>query len=564
MLRRRLALAAAVALAVFLAAELVARATRDWPILVGNLPSEPDLGYHMAPFTQGNCSDARGPASFRLNSLGFRGPELPEEGAPRVAGKTRILFVGDSFMTPSLRDEELIQTVCTKELGERGIEAEAFTLCCNDYSTSQELLLLERHGERVHPDVVVLEVYPMNDVGGNGLELAGLVETCAGDYVRPYVVPDGDGLRWTWAQPVRSFLRRHLMTFALLDRAMISRASDGGPFAWYAPWPLPPLSQNKRLKMGLGPAERCEIFLEHAPDHPWEHAWQITERLLLTMAERARLLGARFLALIVPAMDQVELNAATYGEDLWVEQGGGAKFLAAFDRSLPERRLAAFSLRTGVEMRLLLEPLRDQARDGKTNYLGDAHLNGRGCALGGKITADWIAGSDAFPAARPGSPLSSPTRLVPPDESAPRLLELNHEYEPMLAMGWYPYLDERSGRIAWAAGQVCAVLLPLRSRDRLIVKGWLPPHANLPSTITVQTGRGSATKELETAGPFEVQLEVSGESDGRLTRVQLEVSRTFSPGENDWRPFGAFITSIELRAPEEHAPGKRARAHPPR
>ena len=214
------------------------RATKDPPIYVGMLPFDPDLGLRLPRSYEGMGYDERGGFPYRLNAMGFRGPELPAEGQPRAAGRTRILFVGDSFLNASaVREDELIQTVCARTLNERGIPAEAFTVCCSDYGTAQELLLLERHGESVRPDVVVLEAYPANDVANNSLELAGKVETSAGDYIRPYFVPDGEGFERTWAQPVRAFFRRHLRSFALLDRALITRAKEDERFAWYAPGP---------------------------------------------------------------------------------------------------------------------------------------------------------------------------------------------------------------------------------------------------------------------------------------------------------------------------------------
>ena len=44
--------------------------------------------------------------------------------------------------------------------------------------------------------------------------------------------------------------------------------------------------------------------------------------------------------------------------------------------------------------------------------------------LAGAIVADWIAGGEAFPAARPDAALSAPVVLLPPAESAPRRIEL--------------------------------------------------------------------------------------------------------------------------------------------
>jgi hypothetical protein len=550
MVRRRvLAIAALASLAAAVAVELVVRATREPPVYIGLLPFDPELGYRMPPSFQGAAYDERGTSVYRLSSLGFRGPELPAPGEPKPAERTRVLFVGDSFLTPTVRDEDLVQSACVSALGERGIAADAYTLCCNDYGTAQELMLFERHGERVRPDAVVLVVYPANDVAGNSVELAGRVETCAGDYLRPYLVPHGEAFEVTWAQPARAFLRRHLRSFALLDRALIARAKEGGLFAWYAPWPLDLPRTAERLRAGLSPAEWLEVFREHDPEHPWERAWRVTEELLLAFAARARELGARFLVLVVPATRQAEINSFTYCSDLWTERFGGGARLAQLDMDLPDRRLAALGRRTGIEVRLLLEPLRAAARAGTASYMSDGHLNGRGGALAGAVVADWIAGGDGFASAGIDAHFTSAASLLPPAESAPRRLDLDDERARLLLVdGWNPYLEPGTGRLAWAASPVARVLLPVRRGDRVVVSGWLPPHAE-PTTLGVEGAGASAKRKLAPGVSFEAELEAGANAElpGPLTPLELRFSGSFRPAPDEWRRFGAYVTSIELR-----------------
>jgi hypothetical protein len=549
MARRRAIAIAAVAgvLIAVLVLELVAR-TQPPPVFIGLLPFDPDLGYRMPLSHHGLDYDERGRFEYRLNSLGFRGPELPDEGQAMVPGLTRILFVGDSFLTPSLRDEELIQTTCTRELSRRGLEAEAYTLCCNDYGTAQELLLLEQYGPRVQPDAVVLEVFPHNDLANNTLELAGLVETSAGDYIRPYFVPHGEDLEQTWAQPSRAFLRRHLRCFALLDRALIERAKGGGLFAWYAPWPLTQLGMAERLKRGSAPAESRELYREHAPGHPWERAWEVTGALVRAFADRARGLGARVLVLVIPSIQQVEVNAITYCIEAQIEQARGAAPLAPIDPNLPERRLADVGRKAGIEMRFLLEPLRAAALSGKTSYGNDGHLNGRGSTLAGRVVADWVAGGNEFPSSGIDAPLSAPVSLLPTDEGAPRRFDLEGEGKPLfLGSGWFPYVEAETGRLVWASAVQSTMLLPLRAGDRLVVAGKLPAHAPLSTLTLAISSQRRVVEDLHPGEPFEAQLKVRDPGcTGCLLPVSLSFSRGFRPLDT-WREFGAFLTGVELR-----------------
>lgn len=552
--RRRLKpiVAAAALLVACLALEGVVRLTREPPVYIELLGFDPDLGFTLPGPFDGVNFDERGRFPYLLNSQGFRGPELPPEGTPKPAGAKRILFLGDSFLTASsVREEELMAKVCARTLHERGIPAETYTVCCDDYGTAQELLLLERYGERVQPDWLVLAVYPPNDVANNSLNLAGMVETSAGDYIRPYLVPDGaGGFERTWAQPVRAFLRRHLRSFALLDRALITRAKTGA-FAWYAPWPLTHPWLDERLRAGQAPAEWLEVFREHDPGHPWERAWRVTRELVLAVGARARALDARLLVLVIPACHQAELNAVSYRLKFEIEQHGGGGTLHTFDLNLPEQRMAAFCREADIDVRLLLEPLRAAVvRSGRTSYQRDGHLNGRGNALAGAIVADWITGGDEFPSARADAPLSAPGRLLPPSESAPRWLDLQDEQSGVqLGEGWLPYLATDTGRFSWASSSQSVLLLPLPSGDRVTVEGWLPPHAQFPSTMTIEVpGLGRVQQQLEAPGPFQAALALSAPTlAGRLTPVFLSFSETFHPEVGDWRRFGAILTGAGIR-----------------
>lgn len=543
--RRKTIVALATLLGACLLLELGVRLTQDPPIYIGNLPFDPDLGYTMPGSYEGENFDERGRFPMRLSTLGFRGPELPPEGASKPAGVQRVLFVGDSFLTPTVREEELIQTTCERALREHGLETETYTLCCNDYGTAQELLLLERYGARVQPDVVVLEVHAPNDLANNSLYLAGQVETSAGDYLRPYLVPRAaGGFEHTWAQPLRAFLRGHLRSYALLDCALISRAGEGA-LAWYAPWPLVHLSARKG-----GPPEWLEVFHAHDPGDPWERAWDVTRELVLAVGERARALDARLLVLVLPACMQVELNALTFSSELEINRPRTQR-QGPHDRNLPERRIADFCRAAQLDVRLLLEPLRGAAaRNGRTNYLGDGHLNGRGNALAGAIVADWIRGVDEHPSVRADAPLSAPTKLLPSDESAPRWLDLQDEgCVNLLSRGWLPYTAADTGRFSWAPSARSELLLPLLGGDRLVVEGWLPPHAKVPALLTIEArGRKKEERQLGTTGPFHLEFILPEHKlTSGLTPILLTFSETFSPAPGDWRHFGAFLTGVGIR-----------------
>jgi hypothetical protein len=537
------------------ALELLARTVLAPPIYLGTFPFEPELGYRAQNDYARVNFDERGAFSFRLNSEGFRGAELPAPGTPKVAGTQRVLFLGDSFVNAwAVRAEEHMAEVTRRILAARGIASEPFVLGCSDYGTAQELLLLERHGERLRPDAVVLALYPANDVANNALVLAGQVETSAGDYVRPYFVPDGaGGFARTFAQPLRALLRSHSKAFARLDRALIVRG-ERAPFRWYAPWPLRHPWVDERLAADRAPAEWLEVFRPHAPGEPWEEAWEVTRALLAAVQARCQALGARLLVLVIPCTQQVEVNGIVARTAHELEAAGAGAYLAALDLALPERRLLELGRALGFEVLAALEPLRAQVRaSGASCYAGDGHWNGRAHAVAGALVAGWLAGDEAAPAARALPEDSRPVPLVPAFDDSPRWLQLEGPV-PFLAGGWHAELD--GARLCWAAAERAAILVPLEPGETLALEGWRPAHA--PSCTLILEVPGIALTSCPLPpGAFRIELALGPAAlAAGLWPVALTFDATYAPAPDDpadWRRFGARITGIGTGASEGRA-----------
>jgi lysophospholipase L1-like esterase len=153
--------------------ELVVRAIEGapWPeqLPLVRVKADPDVGWLMIP------NDVHYTYTFRvqLNSLGFRGPEVPEKSQTEY----RILAIGDSMVYgQGLKDEQLMTTrlqnnlenlrpLCHVRVINMGIRA---------YQTNQELALLKKVGLALKPDLVILFFY-LNDFDSTNI---------AGSYAR--------------------------------------------------------------------------------------------------------------------------------------------------------------------------------------------------------------------------------------------------------------------------------------------------------------------------------------------------------------------------------------------
>jgi len=513
---KRLAVLLASALAAAALIELGARLLVAPPLFRPGAVLDPVLGHRPVARERVENADERGAFSFVLNSEGYRGPELPAESSAKPDGTLRLLFLGDSFLFGrAVRDEELVDAATVRELAARSIPAAAWNLGVPDYGTLQELLLFQREGARVRPDVVVLLVFPGNDVANDCLELAGKTPGNDGDYVRPYAVDDGDAL--AFAHPLRAFLRDHLRAFAALEMHFLGLAAERG-WSW-ATWG----AQDPAELTRTGDA----VLAPPPAGSAWDVAWRRTEELLARFRDEVHARGAELLVLVAPRRNQVQHEG--FAEDLLASQPHAFDGL---DWNYPERRLQAFCARERIPAVLLLEDLRAAiAADPTPVFAADFHFSGRAHALAARRTAEWIAewvarraqgaafepASDAF---------SAPVDVVAPERCLTALDFVRAPRFEFLGAGFGPWRLDWSGKGPGLPASREARLYLRTGRGDFLLRGAVPVKPPARIELAFDGVKLAHALEVTEKGAFELRVpraELPAELPAR-TQVTLSVA----------------------------------------
>jgi len=150
-------------------------------------------------------------ATYRINSLGLRGPEMPTH---KPAGQRRILMLGDSYAFGLGVDQDGIVTAALeRDLDDRPGPIRALDMGVPGYHTGQELALLERQGFDLEPDLVVL-FYCSNDESEEGFQYDPVIGVLYGD-----VLP----VPYSW----KYYLRRSAIYGFLADRVARAKLESG-------------------------------------------------------------------------------------------------------------------------------------------------------------------------------------------------------------------------------------------------------------------------------------------------------------------------------------------------
>ena len=294
----------------------------------------PVLGWSQEPDARYDYLVSGEEVHVEFNSLGFRDVE---RSVANPDNSRRIVVVGDSFCEAvEVNLEDTFHQRLQKMLNQKSDERwEVINLGVGDFGSVQELIALTDYGLAYAPEIVVFQIFPLNDICNNSLELHGLCKS-PNDPYRPYFKEENGKLTLTSAQPVRNFLRRYLATYGVLERATLT---------YLLPPPDPEdnkYRQQRMIELGYAPVDPLLVTYMDADDQiaPVAAGWRILERVL---AEMDRLLSDREVHLI-PLVIPFEARVGP----AWAEFAESAPDLVMIP-DYPERRLRKTCERLGLD-----------------------------------------------------------------------------------------------------------------------------------------------------------------------------------------------------------------------
>ena len=248
----------------------------------------PDLGWTLDPVhrrVQG------------LNSRGFRSPQV---NRMKPEGTRRLLNLGDSFSAGmNVAYGETYPGLLGDRLSRNGESWEVINLAVGDWGTNQQLIALQTLGLELKPDVVVLQVFPFNDLCNNSVVLA---HTCSmQDLFRPYLNSNIPELQPVFLNPIRAEFRRRFRIFGLLEEPAVRaslwlqevRPGDGKSTQQYF------LKHARRAGLSVGGALASLLPEDHQPP-PLRRAWKDTEDVLKRVKSLLDREQIPLIALVIP------------------------------------------------------------------------------------------------------------------------------------------------------------------------------------------------------------------------------------------------------------------------
>ncbi|HMC56037.1 MAG TPA: SGNH/GDSL hydrolase family protein [Gemmatimonadaceae bacterium] len=259
-----------------------------------NWKFHPVLGWSQVPNGKYETLLNGKPLRVRFNSLGFRDEEHQLAKPP---GVKRIVVIGDSFSEAvQVNVEETFHHLLQGMLNAHGgTRWEVINIGVGDFGTAQEYIALVRYGLAYQPDVVIHEIFPLNDICNNGIELVDLCRS-KNDQYRPYFVEKDGDLAQTYSQPVRNWMRHHVVTFNVMEYWLQKLAGFD---------PQSPKDRWRPLKLLIAGFKSLDPLLYtyvHADAQPKSvaDAWRVTDRLIERIADTSKARGAAYIGMVVP------------------------------------------------------------------------------------------------------------------------------------------------------------------------------------------------------------------------------------------------------------------------
>jgi hypothetical protein len=355
---------------------------------------DPLLGWRKVPNKRGKHVACEYRTDESINSKGIRGPEYSYQ---KQANEYRILALGDSFTEGyTVEFHELFSEILKNRLNtSREKYYEVINAGTGGYSTDQELLFFQYEGRKYKPDLTILMFYYKNDV----------IYNIRDRYLRghkPLFILEDYKLKLTnvpvpimrsqskkaeedieFSQRVKLWLYENYYTYNFVVRRIKN--------TYYSNW--------LAIKLGLFEETKNEGFPVSIPDRYriWEktlsaefqHAWNITERLILKLKEEVNSIGSKFFLFHIP------FEASIYPEEWQVLKRKYGVSDAEWSIEQPSLILEGICKRNHIDCLIPITAFRDEAKRmkaaGKRLYFPlDGHWNAHGHKLAGDTLADYI------------------------------------------------------------------------------------------------------------------------------------------------------------------------------
>ena len=343
---------------------------------VGRLP----LPLSHSRFAEPGEFDVR----LQFNAMGFRDPHID---FPEAATGTRILAVGDSFVTAW---EVELNYRWTEQMHRFRSDWNILNLGMRNWGIDQTYLNLLNYPLKKQPDIVLLMFFTGNDVSDN--YRSGIIKT---PWDAPHFLPTDSttdlnslnelqkvpwsGYRDPFDEPKRlsfpkninAWLRLHSVVYRAVDftRQFIQgKVSDA-----FHESPKPITTEQPRLTWG--------VFDAGNDASQWQTAWQITEVLLREMKAVSESRNAKFMIVVAPFSPLIEPTEQAKTKGLLDP--------SKYDLEKPAKRLIEFGKNNEIPV-LDLTPGLKAFRDANSGRMLFFPKDGHFTALGNCVVASQI------------------------------------------------------------------------------------------------------------------------------------------------------------------------------
>lgn len=334
------------------------------PFLPGFMEEHRTIFYAPKPSAKGFLYIKDGPNTLstiecNISSQGLRNREV----GPKQEKELRILMSGDSFtMGFGLTSTQTISSQLERMLRTHVPINEIVTVVNGGvvgYSPWQERVFMNERGLPLQPDIVVLQLFPQNDVDGS-LEQNG-------EFLRSYNTAWKKHLRErkllnSWPSRVEFWMRQHSGAYRVILK------SNGNTFFFseFLRY-FDPNSSLPSFPQSLNRPFNVEANLRR--EYPeLNRGWNLYERSILEMKEECEKRGVEFVAYAIPARHEITQE----GWDLLISH---VKDPSQYERGKPIRRTEEICLSNDIAYIDVANAIKSRDNPNELYFKFDAHLN---------------------------------------------------------------------------------------------------------------------------------------------------------------------------------------------